>query len=119
MCGRVRDTVLVGSGTYANHSAGASCTGHGESVMKVLLSREVVYNIERGDNPTEANSKAIMKMYKHMRAHGGVISVDRYGVTGLAFNTHHMCWASIRDGFLKYGIDPGAEVIEEEGTLKN
>ena len=50
MVGRVGDSPLVGCGGYANEFGGCSTTGHGESLMKMTLAREVVYNIERGDN---------------------------------------------------------------------
>ena len=112
MCGRVGDSPLVGSGLYANQSAGASCTGHGESLLKVVLSREVVNCIEKGDSPTEACSRTISKMAELTGGYGGVICLGKFGEIGLAFNTKHMVWASVKNGLLKYGIDPGKEIEE-------
>ena len=48
MPGRVGDVPLVGCGGYANEYGAATTTGHGESIMKVTLARDVVYNMERG-----------------------------------------------------------------------
>ena len=47
MKGRVGDDPLVGCGGYANKMGGATTTGVGESIMKLTLAREVVYNMEK------------------------------------------------------------------------
>ena len=39
---------LIGCGGFANKEDAVSTTGHGESIMTVLLAREVVYNMEAG-----------------------------------------------------------------------
>lgn len=123
MCGRVGDSPLVGSGAYANQQAGASCTGHGESILKVLLSREVVYNTENGVTPRYACRKAISKMSELTSGKGGVICLDKFGRIGVDFNTREMAWASINESsipwasaeghIMKYGIDPGKEIMGE------
>ena len=46
--GRVGDAPLVGCGGYANEHGAATVTGHGETVMKMTLAREVVYMMENG-----------------------------------------------------------------------
>ncbi|KAL8172684.1 UNVERIFIED_CONTAM: hypothetical protein K2H54_007973 [Gekko kuhli] len=49
MIGRVGDTACIGSGGYADNNVGAtSTTGHGESIMKVVLARLVLYHMEQG-----------------------------------------------------------------------
>lgn len=114
MCGRVGDSPLIGSGAYANQQAGASCTGHGESILKVLLSREVVYNTENGITPRDACRKAVSKMSEVTHGKGGVICLDKFGEFGVEFNTREMAWASVTEGcILKYGIDPGKEIMGE------
>lgn len=50
MQGRIGDSPLIGCGGYANEYGGCSTTGHGESLMKITLAREAVYNIEKGNN---------------------------------------------------------------------
>ena len=50
MKGRVGDAPLIGCVGYANKTGGATVTGFGESIMKVTLAREVVYNMENGQN---------------------------------------------------------------------
>ena len=50
LAGRVGDAPLIGCGAYANELGAATICGTGEEIMKVTLAREVVYNIERGQN---------------------------------------------------------------------
>ena len=48
--GRVSDVAMVGCGGYANKTGAATVTGYGESIVKVTLAREVVYNMEKNQN---------------------------------------------------------------------
>ncbi len=48
--GRVGDAPLVGCGGYANEIGAATATGRGELIIKMTLTREVVYNMENGQN---------------------------------------------------------------------
>ena len=50
MAGRVGDSPLVGCGGYASEYGGSSTTGDGESLMKMTLAREAIYNIEQGND---------------------------------------------------------------------
>ena len=118
LCGRVGDCPLVGSGGYANQVAGAATTGHGESLLKVVLAREVVYNIEGGDTPQEACLKAVKKMFELTGGQGGVISVDRHAQFGHTCSTGGMIWASVKQGVLKYGAKPEEELELDEKVLK-
>lgn len=48
--GRVGDAPLIGCGGYANEHGTAAACGHGESIIKMTLAKEIVGNIERGQN---------------------------------------------------------------------
>uniref|UniRef100_A0A3B3RF37 Isoaspartyl peptidase/L-asparaginase n=1 Tax=Paramormyrops kingsleyae TaxID=1676925 RepID=A0A3B3RF37_9TELE len=49
MEGRVGDTACIGCGAYAdNHVGAVSPTGHGEAIMKVTLSRLILFYMEQG-----------------------------------------------------------------------
>uniref|UniRef100_A0A4W6FV87 Isoaspartyl peptidase/L-asparaginase n=1 Tax=Lates calcarifer TaxID=8187 RepID=A0A4W6FV87_LATCA len=55
MVGRVGDSPIIGSGGYADNFTGAvSCTGHGESILKVTLARLILSHIEQGKIPFNA-----------------------------------------------------------------
>ena len=91
MVGRVGDSPLVGSGGYAdNRTAAVSSTGHGESLMKVVISRRVCEFIERGQTVQQACESAIAEMMGRVGGKGGLIAVDSKGSIGISFNTDAM-----------------------------
>lgn len=94
--GRVGDSPLVGAGAYADDESGAaSSTGHGESIMRVLLAKTATDAIRGGMTASEAAQFAIDLMYRRVGGYGGIIVVDRDGRTGFAYNTPYMAvaWA--------------------------
>jgi len=111
MPGRVGDSPLIGCGGYANKEGAVSSTGHGESIMKVLLAREVVYNIEGGHPPETACDKALQSMFQTVGGQGGVIAVNKHGQVGRGFTTKRMAWAAVEEGVLKFGIEPNEEMV--------
>ena len=117
MPGRVGDSPLVGLGAYANKMGGVSATGHGEAIMRSVLSREVVRNIENGDNTSEACHKAIHKMMEEVHGMGGVIAINNKGICSQAFSTTRMAWASVKEGVMVFGIEPG-ETLEYSSKIQ-
>lgn len=94
--GRVGDSPLVGSGAYADDLTGAaSATGHGESIMRVVLCKTATDAIERGMTAQQAAEFAIKTLFERVGGYGGVIVADRHGQVGFAYNTPHMAvaWA--------------------------
>jgi isoaspartyl peptidase/L-asparaginase-like protein (Ntn-hydrolase superfamily) len=64
--GRVGDAPLIGCGGYANEEGSATIGGHGESIMKVTLARQVVYNMQNGQNAQVKNGRSkYLKSYSH------------------------------------------------------
>ena len=45
--GRVGDAPLVGCGGYANKFGAATAGGHGESLIKMTLARNIIYKMEK------------------------------------------------------------------------
>ncbi|MBN2305625.1 MAG: isoaspartyl peptidase/L-asparaginase [Anaerolineae bacterium] len=92
--GRVGDSPLVGSGAYADdQTGGASATGHGESIMKIVLSKLATDAIGHGFSAQEAADCAIRTLYERTGGYGGLIMVDHRGETAFAYNTPHMAVA--------------------------
>lgn len=106
MAGRVGDSPLVGCGNYADsRSAGVSCTGWGESIMRVTLARRVCEGIEGGLGPKEASRQAVSYLKSRVDGLGGVIVIDKSGRIAHSYNTPYMATASIDDdGVRKVGI---------------
>lgn len=92
--GRVGDSPLVGSGAYAdNLSGGASATGHGEAIMRVLLSKTATDAMAQGMSAQEAATYSLEVLDQRVHGEGGLIVVDREGNIGFAHNTPHMAVA--------------------------
>ena len=92
--GRVGDASLIGCGCYAdNQSAGVSCTGWGEPIMKLVLAKRAADRVREGRTPETATNEAITYLKARLNGHGGMILVDRQGRFGIAHNTPRMAWA--------------------------
>ncbi|XP_025945777.1 isoaspartyl peptidase/L-asparaginase isoform X1 [Apteryx mantelli] len=108
LIGRVGDTACIGSGGYAdNYSGAASTTGHGESIMKVVLARLILYHMEQGMSPEMAADTALDYMKTRVGGLGGVIIVNNSGEWAARFSTKQMSWATVKDDQLYYGIYTG------------
>jgi L-asparaginase / beta-aspartyl-peptidase len=91
---RAGDSALVGCGCYADNLAAAvSTTGHGESIMKVVLAKTANDLVAAGKSPQAAADEAISLLTKRTGGAGGLIIVDRQGRTGFAFSTSDMAYA--------------------------
>ena len=92
--GRVGDSPLVGSGAYADDtSGGASATGHGEMIMRVVLSKTATDLLAAGLTAQEAADRAIAILNERVNGEGGIILVDGAGRIGFAHNTQSMAVA--------------------------
>jgi L-asparaginase / beta-aspartyl-peptidase len=90
--GRVGDTPLIGSGTYANNNTCAiSCTGHGEYFIRGVVAYDVSCRIEfGGKNLNQAANEVIHEKLKKLGGEGGLIAVNSSGNICMPFNTKGM-----------------------------
>ena len=95
--GRVGDSALIGCGTYADSTVGgASSTGWGEAIIRVVMARRVIEMMQsNGDDPERAAKDAIAVLKKRTGGEGGVIVLSVSGGVGIAFNTPRMARAFI------------------------
>ncbi len=92
--GRVGDSPLVGSGGYAdNWTAAVSATGHGESLMKIIISKRVCDLVGDGLSAQAACDAAIHMLAERVNGTGGLIAIDARGQIGVAYNTNAMPYA--------------------------
>jgi len=97
--GRVGDSCLIGCGLYAdNEVGGVSATDHGESIMRVVLSKVVCELLRRGSNTQKAAEDAIKILERKVNGRGGVIVLDKNGNVGFFYNTPKMVRAYMKDG---------------------
>lgn len=90
--GRVGDSPLIGSGTYANNaSVGVSCTGHGEFFIQQVVAYDLHCLITyKGMSLADAADHIVHEKLKPIEAEGGLIAVDAHGNFALPFNTPGM-----------------------------
>ncbi|HYI39631.1 MAG TPA: isoaspartyl peptidase/L-asparaginase [Allosphingosinicella sp.] len=89
--GRIGDTPLIGSGTYADDRAGAvSATGAGEYFIRAAVAHEICARMRMlGESAKVAADKVIADVGS-LGGSGGVILVTPDGDAGWAFNTPGM-----------------------------
>ncbi|MGY5851985.1 MAG: isoaspartyl peptidase/L-asparaginase family protein [Candidatus Thorarchaeota archaeon] len=95
--GRVGDSPVMGAGAYANDIGGASATGYGEHIMRVVLSRMAVLYVEDGLDPQAAAEKGMHLFETKTASEAGIIVVDKSGTYGKATNAKAMPVAVIQE----------------------
>ena len=91
MPGRVGDSPIIGSGTWAqNGVCGVSSTGHGEYFIKYQVAREVCVRMEYLNRTLTDSAESVIEELKNMNASGGLISIDSVGNISTPFNTKGM-----------------------------
>ena len=90
--GRMGDTPVIGSGTYANNKTCAiSCTGHGEIFLRAVAAYDVSALMEyKGYSLQQAMDEVVNKKLLAMEGEGGMIGVDAKGNSELIFNSDGM-----------------------------
>lgn len=90
--GRVGDSPILGSGTYANNKTCAiSCTGHGEYFLRAVVAYDVSCLMEyKGYSLQEACDIVVKDKLVQFGGEGGLIAVDTLGNYSLCFNSEGM-----------------------------
>ncbi len=97
--GRVGDSPLIGAGVYAdNLLGGASATGWGEAITRVVLSKYAVDALAWNQDPRDAAAASIEYLARRVGGTGGIILLNREGKIGWAYNTPRMARAFIMEG---------------------
>lgn len=98
--GRVGDSSVIGSGTYANNATCAvSCTGYGEYFLRGVVAYDVSCLMEyQGLSLAEAADRVINHKQAAMGGDGGLIAVDCKGQITLPFNSEGMYRGWVRKG---------------------
>jgi L-asparaginase / beta-aspartyl-peptidase len=90
--GRIGDSPMIGSGTYANNATcGISCTGHGELFIRAVAAHDVSCLMEyKGLSLQEAMEIVVHEKLIAIGGEGGMIGVDGQGNAALVFNSQGM-----------------------------
>jgi beta-aspartyl-peptidase (threonine type) len=94
--GRVGDTPVIGAGIYAENDSGAvSCTGMGESIMRLSLAKEISVNAK--EMPVSGAVALSLKRLLAIGGTAGVIAINGKGKFALMHTTEYMA-AGYADG---------------------
>jgi beta-aspartyl-peptidase (threonine type) len=93
MPGRVGDVPMVGCGFYADDElGGASSTGWGEAIVKVVLARLALHHLQEQGDPLAAAEAAIQVLASKAKGTGGIILLSPAGQPGWYYNTPYMVY---------------------------
>jgi beta-aspartyl-peptidase (threonine type) len=90
LAGRVGDSAILGAGTWADPHSAVSCTGVGESIMRILMAKVCADAVIGGAGPQEAAELAVRLQGEKTPGTSGAIIVDKSGVVGMAYNSDNM-----------------------------
>ena len=103
--GRVGDTPIIGSGTYADARVAVSCTGHGEYFMLGVSAYDVAARMKYKGLSLEDAARETIEYLSKINGEGGLIAVDSLGNVTLPFNSEGMYRGSAQtDGATKIEI---------------
>lgn len=90
--GRIGDSPIIGSGTYANNATcGVSSTGHGEYFIRAQVAYDISALMEYGGMTLEeATEEVIQKKLVDLGGTGGIVALDHLGNISMEFNTAGM-----------------------------
>ncbi len=104
MPGRVGDTPVIGAGTWADDRVAVSCTGDGESFIRVAAAHQLATRLAHGE-PLALAAEATLADVGVADGTGGLIAVDADGTVALPFTT-----AAMNRGVWREGEEPRAWV---------
>jgi len=100
--GRVGDTPIIGCGVYADNETGAvSMTGWGESIIRLVVAKEICDRLTKGNTPATAAWLVLQKLVARIDGSAGCLALTPQGRFTIRHSTPHMMagyWAG--RGFL-------------------
>lgn len=105
--GRIGDTPLLGSGTYADNRYGAvSTTGYGEYIMRFNLAKDILTRMRYlGETPVEATQNSLLEMVDMTGFTAGAITISKDGELGFNWSSEMMAFAYQKiPGEICYGV---------------
>lgn len=95
--GRVGDSPVFGAGAYANKVCGATATGYGEHIVRVVMCRMAVQYYENGASIQKASDMAIELLERDTGSEAGIVMASANGDFGKSTNAKAMPTVAIRE----------------------
>ena len=103
--GRVGDTPIIGSGTWADARVAVSCTGQGEFFMRANAAADVSARMRYLGADLDAAVKGVLDDIAELGGDGGIIAVDSQGHVCAQYNSQGMKHAIVHaDGKIEAGM---------------
>ena len=107
MSGRVGDSPIIGSGTFAdNASCAVSATGDGEYFLRAVAAHDIAALVQYKElTVAQASRIVIHEKIKPAGGEGGVIVLDRHGNLAMTYSSEGMYRGyATRDGTIRVAI---------------
>lgn len=88
--GRVGDTPIIGSGTWADERVAISCTGQGEYFMRAAVAADVSARVRYGKQTLASACSGALADMASLGGDGGLIAVDAMGNVATPYNSEGM-----------------------------
>lgn len=96
--GRVGDSPIIGSGTYAdNESCAVSCTGHGEYFIRTVAAHSVCDLVKYKNFSVNEAAQMVLGKIKELGGDGGMIVLDARGNFAMPFTTPAMIRGYVKE----------------------
>ncbi|MGP1273999.1 MAG: isoaspartyl peptidase/L-asparaginase family protein [Caulobacterales bacterium] len=103
--GRVGDTPIIGSGTWADARVAVSCTGQGEYFMRANAAADVSARMRYLGSNLEEAVQGVLDDIAELGGDGGIIAVDSRGEVSARYNSQGMKHAIVyADGRIEAGM---------------
>jgi L-asparaginase / beta-aspartyl-peptidase len=103
--GRVGDTPIIGSGTWADARVAVSCTGQGEYFMRANAAADVSARMRYLGSSLDEAVKGVLDDIAELGGDGGIIAVDSKGHVSAQYNSQGMKHAIVHaDGHIEAGM---------------
>ena len=109
LAGRVGDTPIIGSGTWADEAVAVSCTGHGEAFMKTNAAFDVSARVRYTGISIDKAIHEVLDEVAKFDGDGGIIGIDKQGNISMPFNSDGMKRAAVSNT-----MTPTVRVFEKE-----
>ncbi|MEI9965786.1 MAG: isoaspartyl peptidase/L-asparaginase [Caulobacteraceae bacterium] len=97
--GRVGDSPLIGAGTWADHHAAVSCTGHGEAFIRCAAAAQLAMRLRFAGQDLAEAAAAVLDEVRAHSGDGGLIALGRDGAIAMPFNSEGMNRAAPASGW--------------------
>lgn len=109
LTGRVGDTPLIGSGTWADETVAVSCTGLGEAFIRTAAAYDVSARMRYKNATVKEAVQGVLDEVALYEGDGGIIAIDAKGNLSIPFNSDGMKRAAVSDS-----MEPIVRVFEPE-----